>query len=179
MKTIKSFFAVLLLFSANILSAQTDRVWTEKYKGEEYAFRETEYRYAITNKKYNTLSRDSMTADSQLDGESIMEYQKRRNVLGDAIGKIANEIFHLDRVYTSKVYGVSVMCTFDVQTNNYAGGIELSFNKEIKDYITLEKVNLLEKALLKSGLNAGKTKVVDPGKKYFTMDGVDATSKKE
>ncbi len=176
----KFVFAVLLLCCAHtMLFAQVERTWTEKYNGEEYIIKETKTWYVITNKKYNTLSRDSMTADYMLDGESIWDYQKRRKVLSEAIGKIANEIFHLDRVYTSKVYGVSVMCTFDVQTNNYAGGIELSFNKEIKDYITLEKVNLLEKALLKSGLNAGKTKVVDPGKKYFTMDAVDATSKKE
>ena len=120
-----------------------------------------------------------MTADSQLEGEGIWDYQKRRKVLSEAIDKIANGVFHLDQVYTSKEYGVSVICTFDVQTKNYAGGLKIFFNKEIKEYITLDKVNQLEKALLKSGLNAGETNVVDPKKKYFTMDGAIGTKKKE
>ena len=179
MKTMKFFFVILLLFCTNtLLSAQPERTWIEKYNGEEYTIRENEHYYVVANKKY-TLSYDFMTADSQLEGESIWDYQKRRKVLSEAIDKIANGVFHFDRVYTSEAYRVSVICTFDVQTNNYAGGLKLSFEKEIKDYATLEKVSLLEKALLESGLNAGETKVVDPSKKYFTMDGVDVTRKKE
>ena len=179
MKTMKFFFVILLLFCANtMLFAQVERTWTEKYNGEEYTFKETKYSFRISNKKYN-LSYGNMTADSQLEGEGIWDYQKRRKVLSEAIDKIANGVFHFDRVYTSEAYRVSVICTFDVKTNNYAGGLKLSFEKEIKDYATLEKVSLLEKALLESGLNAGETKVVDPSKKYFTMDGVDVTRKKE
>ncbi len=178
MRTMKLFFVSLLLFCTNtLLSAQTERTWIEKYNGEEYTIKDGYY-YVITNKKY-ILSYDFMTADSQLEGEGIWDYQKRRKVLSEAIDKIANGVFHLDQVYTSKEYGVSVICTFDVQTKNYAGGLKIFFNKEIKEYITLDKVNQLEKALLKSGLNAGETNVVDPKKKYFTMDGAIGTKKKE
>jgi hypothetical protein len=43
MKVIRLIFTVTLLFCSGIVSAQTGRTWTEKYNGEEYTIKETEY----------------------------------------------------------------------------------------------------------------------------------------
>ncbi len=178
MKTIRLFFFTILLSSTNMLSAQTGRIWTEKYNDEEYVIKASKYSYEITNGTYN-LVMSNTTADYMFDGESILDYRKRRTELIEAISKIANEVFHLNQIYTSRIYHVSVACTFDSLTKDYARGICLTFNKEIKEYITLQKVYLLEKKLLESGLNAGRTNVADSSKKYFTMEGSDSTNKKE
>ena len=169
----------MLFFCNNMLSAQTTyQTWTEKYIDEEYVIKASKYSYEITNRTYNHVMSNT-TADYMFDGESILDYRKRRTELIEAISKIANEVFHLNQIYTSRIYHVSVACTFDSLTKDYAGGICLTFNKEIKEYITLQKVYLLEKKLLESGLNAGRTNVADSSKKYFTMEGSDSTNKKE
>lgn len=179
MKTMRLFFAVLLFFCTNaILSAQTERVWTEKYNGEEYTIQENRFYYVIVNKKF-ILSCGFMTMDDLFEEEDLLDYAKRRKDLCKAICWITNGVFHFDRLYTSEACMVVVSCTFDVQTKDYTGALMLSFDKEIKDYATLEKVSLLEKALLESGLNAGKTKVLDPNEKYFMIEGYDCTLKKK
>ena len=85
----------ILLFSANILSAQTDRVWTEKYNGEEYTIREVKDWYVITNKKYS-LAQGNTTVDYSSDGESIYDYRTRRWDLERKADKIAEKVFHTD-----------------------------------------------------------------------------------
>ncbi|WP_373758804.1 hypothetical protein, partial [Bacteroides heparinolyticus] len=57
---------------------------------------------------------------------------------------------------------------FDSRTKDYAG-IQFVVDIELKDYITLPKVQLLEKKMLQAGLNAGKTNLFD-SEKYFIID---------
>ena len=171
MKTIKSFFAVLLLFSANILSAQTGRVWTEKYNGEEYTVEEIEFYYIITNKKFN-LQKKSITSLTQREEEVLGKNN-------EPISKIANDVFHLDRIdsYGSRYYAY-ITCTFDTQTKDYAGGVCCRFCTVgyQRHTITIAMFNLLEKRLMESNLNAGEVKLKDSSKKYFTLNGYDRTT---
>lgn len=102
MKVIRLIFTVTLLFCSGIVSAQTGRTWTEKYNVEEYTIKETEYRYAITNKKYDLVI--SMAVDYLLDGESIWNYQK----MPERIRKGNIRLYHLAKepffIVKSKVF---------------------------------------------------------------------------
>ncbi len=88
-------FMAMLPFSANILFAQTDRTWAEKYNGEEYTLEENEYCYVITNKKYY-LTEGNRTSVRKPDKEDYT-WKKIRKPTKRKIDKIANEIFHLDQ----------------------------------------------------------------------------------
>ena len=57
---------------------------------------------------------------------------------------------------------------FDSRTKEYVG-IQFVVDIELKDYITLPKVQLLEKKMLEARLNAGKTNLLD-SEKYFIID---------
>jgi hypothetical protein len=165
----------ILLFSANILSAQTDRVWTEKYNGEEYTIREVKDWYVITNKKYS-LAQGNTTVDYSSDGESIYDYRTRRWDLERKADKIAEKVFHTDTLEPIHGYALSVNCLFDSQTKNFTGGMEVYIKKEIKEHFSLQKVKLLEEKLLQAGLNTGRTNLIDPDKKYFILSGGDIIS---
>lgn len=163
-------FIAMLLFSANILSAQTDRVWTEKYNGEEYTIREVKDWYVITNKKYS-LAQGNITVDCSSDGESIYDYRTRRWDLQRKADKIAEKVFHTDTLELIHGYALSVNCLFDSQTKDFTGGMEVYIKKEIKEHFSLQKVKLLEEKLLQAGINTGRTNLIDPDKKYFILSG--------
>lgn len=163
-------FIAMLLFSANILSAQTDRVWTEKYKGEEYTIREVKDWYVITNKKYS-LAQGNITVDCSSDGESIYDYRTRRWDLQRKADKIAEKVFHTNTLEPIHGYALSVNCLFDSQTKDFTGGMEVYIKKEIKEHFSLQKVKLLEEKLLQAGINTGRTNLINPDKKYFILSG--------
>ena len=63
----------MLLLVAEPLSAQSEwNVTTEKYAGNEYIIKKSQYIHAITNKKYDLL--EEATRDIEFDGETEKEF---------------------------------------------------------------------------------------------------------
>ena len=168
MKVFKLLIGILLLV-AESLSAQSEwNVKTEKYAGQEYIIEYTKYTYAVTNKKYD-LKKD-VTCDIEFDGETEKEFDARRQPLCQKIYDVANGVFNFSNIPVSRdeQNDLILVCYFNSATKNYVG-CYFVFDAAVKDYFTLKKLNLLENNLLKANINAGRTNLLDPNDKYFTI----------
>ena len=98
-------------------------------------------------------------------------FEKRREGLLESIYKIANGVFEFSNIPLSRksLYKLSLVCYFDSKTKDYVG-VYFLFNTEVKSYITLQKLNLLENKLLQANINTGRTKLLEPNAKYFTKE---------
>ena len=168
MKVFKLLIGILLLV-AESLSAQSEwNVKTEKYAGQEYIIEYTKYTYAVTNKKYD-LKKEA-TCDIKFEGETDKEFDARRKSVCEKIYNVANNIFNFNNIPVSrnKLNELTLVCYFNSATKNYVGCYFIC-NTGIKNYFTLDKLNQLENNLLKANINAGRTNLLDPNDKYFTI----------
>ena len=108
------------------------------------------------------------TLDIEFDGESEKEFKQRRAGLRARILEIADSVFEFRNIPVKERSALIMQVYFDSRTKDYAG-IQFVVDIELKDYITLPKVQLLEKKMLQAGLNAGKTNLFD-SEKYFIID---------
>ncbi len=159
---------IAFLFSVNLLFAQT--VWqtsTQNYNGNEYTIEDSKYIRSVTNKKYASFN-DNATSKIEFEGEREETFLKRREGLMESIYKVANGVFDFGNIPVSRKppYHITLVCYFNSNTKDYAGAIFV-FNTEVKSYITLQKLNLLESKLLQAGLNAGRTNLLNPNATYF------------
>lgn len=169
MNTIKLFFITLLLLSGTSQSLAQYK-WdmrTEEYNHEKYTIKYNDALYVVTNQKYE-LSKLS-GVDANYDDETFDEQNKRREPLRWKIYNVLNEVFNFNSIPVSRdeLLDLTVVCYFDSKTKNYVG-IHFIFNLKIKDYITLQKINLAEKKLLESNINAGETYLIDD-RPYFDI----------
>ena len=168
MKILRIIFIMILVLMSDELAAQTDwQVETKSCNGNEYIVEHTEFIYAITNKKYDFAK--SATRDIEFDGERIEDFENRRYPLREQIYNVANGIFNFAKIPVpdDDVYVFAMQCFFDSQSKDYVGAYFV-FDVEIKDYITLEKLNLLESKLHQAKINTGRTNLLD-NEKYFTI----------
>ena len=159
----------MLLLVVEPLSAQSEwNITTEKYSGNEYIIKKSQYIHAITNKKYDF--KKDVTCDIEFDGETEKEFDARRQPLCQKIYDVANGVFNFSNIPVSRdeLNDLTLVCYFNSATKNYIG-CKFIFNAEVKDYFTLKKLNLLENNLLKANINAGRTNLLDPNDKYFTI----------
>ena len=168
MKTIKAILLLSTLLVIMPLSAQSLSDWdisVEKYQGDEYIIKSSEFVYSIINKKYDLVK--ETTLDIEFDGESEKEFKQRRAGLRARILEIADSVFEFRN---APVEGslLDMELFFDSRTKDYVG-IRFIVGIKLKDYITVPKVQLLEKKMLQAGLNAGKTNLLDSNK-YFVID---------
>ena len=169
MKTIKAILLLSTLLVIMPLSAQSLSDWdisVEKYQGDEYIIKSSESVYSIINKKYDLVK--EATLDIEFDGESEKEFKQRRSGLRARILEIADSVFEFRNIPVKERSALIMQVYFDSRTKDYAG-IQFVVDIELKDYITLPKVQLLEKKMLQAGLNAGKTNLFD-SEKYFIID---------
>ena len=169
MKTIKAILLLSTLLVIMPLSAQSLSDWdisVEKYQGDEYIIKSSESVYSIINKKYDLVK--EATLDIEFDGESEKEFKQRRSGLRARILEIADSVFEFRNTPLEEPAGLIMQVYFDSRTKDYVG-IEFVVDIELKDYITLPKVQLLEKKMLEAGLNAGKSNLLNP-RKYFIID---------
>ncbi len=166
MKTLGLIIIAILLVGINGLSAQTKwETKAEVYNGNEYLIRYTPRTYSIKNKKYDFS--DSFR-DTAFDGESSLDMDKRRQVLIEKMYEVANSVFEFNKIVISGRFEVIMECLFDINTKKYAG-VRFIFDAEIKDYITVPKINLVETKLLQAGLNAGSTNIIEQGVEYVVI----------
>ena len=159
----------MLLLAAEPLSAQSEwDISTEKYGGNEYIIKKTEIIYTVTNKKYDWLK--EATREIKFEGETEKEFDTRRNPVCEKIYNVANNIFNFSDIPVSRdeLYELTLVCYFNSVTKNYAG-CYFFYDTEVKNYFTLAKLNQLENNLLKANINAGKTNLLNPNGKYFTI----------
>ena len=171
METLKLIFMAILLTGISDLSAQA--VWqtsTQNYNGNEYIIEDSKYIRSVTNKKYASFN-DNATSDIEFEGEREETFLKRSEGLMESIYKVANEVFDFGNIPVSRksLYRLSLVCYFDSKTKNYVGAYFV-FDTQVKNYITLQKLNLLESKLLQANLNAGTTNMKDPNEKYFIKE---------
>ncbi len=169
MKTIKVILLLSTLLVIMPLSAQSLSDWdisVEKYQGDEYIIKSSESVYSIINKKYDLV--EEATLDIEFDGESEKEFKQRRAGLRARILEIADSVFEFRNIPVKERSALIMQVYFDSRTKDYAG-IQFVVDIELKDYITLPKVQLLEKKMLEAGLNAGKSNLLNP-RKYFIID---------
>ena len=169
MKTIKFIIVIVLLLGFDELSAQVNwQISTETCNANEYIVKSNKYFYSITNKKY---AFKGVTVDIEFDGEREDAFEKRREGLLESIYKIANGVFDFSNIPLSRksLYKLSLICYFDSKTKDYVG-VYFLFDTEVKNYITLQKLNLLENKLLQANINAGRTNLLEPNAKYFTKE---------
>ena len=169
MKTIKLILTALLLICiAFQLSAQ--RTWktvTKKYENEEYIIKNTDLTYAVTNAKYELA--EQTTTDAEFEGETIDDFEKRRESLRKSIYNVLDEILQFSSIPVPDdfPYRLSVLCYFDSHTKDYIG-VYFVFPTEIKDYMTLERINQAEQKLSEKRINAGRTYLFED-KPYFAV----------
>ena len=63
---------------------------------------------------------------------------------------------------------LDIYCYFDSKTKNLAG-VAFMFDPEVKHYMTLERLNLIERTLFEANINTGETNLYDSNKKYFEV----------
>jgi len=168
MKTYRILFIFLFLLGSVETFSQDVYHWDtriEQYNGDEYIIKSTDNIYSITNKKYDLVK--ETTLDIEFDGESEKEFKQRRAGLRARILEIADSVFEFRN---APVEGslLDMELFFDSRTKDYVG-IRFIVGIKLKDYITVPKVQLLEKKMLQAGLNAGKTNLLDSNK-YFVID---------
>lgn len=169
MKTYSILFIFLFLLGSVESFSQDVYHWDtriEQYNGDEYIIKSGDYVYSIINKKYDLVK--EATLDIEFDGESEKEFKQRRAGLRARILEIADSVFEFRNTPLEEPAGLIMQVYFDSRTKDYAG-IQFVVDIELKDYITLPKVQLLEKKMLQAGLNAGKTNLFD-SEKYFIID---------
>jgi hypothetical protein len=170
MKTLKLIFIIAstLLFCVDSIFAQSDQISTEKYNSDEYTVKHNKYLYEITNKKY---AFKGVTVDIEFEGERLEDLEKRREGFMESIYKVANGVFDFSNipVFRKSLFHLTMVCYFDSSTKDYVG-VQFVFNIEVKSYITLQKLNLLESKLQQAKLNAGRTNLMEPNKKYFAIE---------
>lgn len=169
MKTYSILFIFLFLLGSVETFSQDVYHWDtriEQYNGDEYIIKSGDYVYSIINKKYDLVK--EATLDIEFDGESEKEFKQRRAGLRARILEIADSVFEFRNIPVKERSALIMQVYFDSRTKDYAG-IQFVVDIELKDYITLPKVQLLEKKMLQAGLNAGKTNLFD-SEKYFIID---------
>ncbi len=169
MKKYKLFLGIVLSILFETATAQTE--WNtiiKIYNGNEYIIKNSEYIYAIKNIKYDF---SDVTCDVEFEGESDKEFNIRRESVCKEIYEILNNIFNFNNIpfNLDESYQLLIVCYFDSTTKNYIGA-KFIFDTEVKDYFTLEKINHAEVQLSKANINAGRTNLLNPNKKYFTID---------
>jgi hypothetical protein len=63
---------------------------------------------------------------------------------------------------------LDIYCYFDSKTKDLAG-VAFMFDPEVKHYMTLERLNLIERTLFEANINTGETNLYDSNKKYFEV----------
>ena len=170
---ILNFFSLLLFFSLAVpASAQLNFIETrEFYNGTEYIIeRGEDIMYCITNVAYSTLKKQA-TRELELEGESYEDWQDRRDSIRIEIYNIANKIFDFKNIPIGDLdlSVLSLECFFDCTTKEYVG-VYFMFDFEVKDYITLEKINALEKELSQANLIiTDSVNLLDRNHKYFSV----------
>ncbi len=169
MKTYRALLIIISLLGNIGLFPQDIKKWEprfERYNGDEYIIMSGNNVYSITNKKYDLVK--EATLDIEFDGESEKEFKQRRAGLRARILEIADSVFEFRNTPLEEPAGLIMQVYFDSRTKDYVG-IEFVVDIELKDYITLPKVQLLEKKMLEARLNAGKSNLLNP-RKYFIID---------
>ncbi|WP_373758805.1 hypothetical protein [Bacteroides heparinolyticus] len=169
MKTYRIVFIFFFLLGSVESFSQDVYHWDtriEQYNGDEYIIKSGDYVYSIINKKYDLVK--EATLDIEFDGESEKEFKQRRAGLRARILEIADSVFEFRNTPLEEPAGLIMQVYFDSRTKDYVG-IEFVVDIELKDYITLPKVQLLEKKMLEARLNAGKSNLLNP-RKYFIID---------
>lgn len=141
---------------------------TEIYNGIEYIVKKSEYTYSITNKQNSRFK--SLTCEIEFEGETLEQMEDRRYATRLEVYSVASQIFDFENISIGDLdfSTFHITCYFDSTTKNYVGA-KFYFDIEVKDYFTLEKLNLLEQKLLQAGINTGATNLLNPEEDYYTL----------
>ena len=163
----KFLFVLLFLFSIVNLKAQT--VVIQEYNGDEYLVKEYPDICSIINKKYSTFDSNS-TEEVEFPGETYDDMLKRGYHVDALIYQTARLVLVAKDIPLGNLEWSNLLltCYFDSQSKEFVG-VKFIFDKEMKNYITLEKVNLLEQALFEANINKGSVNLFDNSKKYFSI----------
>lgn len=169
---IKSIIVLFVSFIPLSLFAQTndDVITTESYKGIQYIIEETpDICYYVINSAYSTFE-DNCTREKEYPGETRDEMLKRVGLIDNLIYRISQSVIDSGNISMGDLEwsNLDIYCFFDTKTKALAG-VGFMFDTEVKHYMTLERLNLLEKTLLEANINTGETNLNNNDAKYFLI----------
>lgn len=169
---IKLTIVLFVFFIPLSLFAQTnnDVVTTESYNGVQYIIEETpDVCYYVINSAYSTFE-DNSTREKEYQGETRDEMLERVSYIDRLIYRTALNVIDQGNISMGNLAwsNLDIYCFFDAKTKDLAG-VGFMFDTEVKHYMTLERLNLLEKTLLDAKINAGETNLNDNNAKFFLV----------
>lgn len=161
------FFIPLSLFSQ---TNDDEIITTEWYNGTQYIVEESpDICFYVVNSSYSTFSQNC-TREREYPGETYDEMLKRVSKVDKLLHDTAQSVIDSGNISMGNLEwsNLDIYCYFDSKTKNLAG-VAFMFDPEVKHYMTLERLNLIERTLLEANINTGETNLYDSNKKYFEV----------
>ena len=173
---IKLFTVLSVFFTPLSLHSQTNDddddsiVTTELYNGIQYIIEEEpDVCYYVINSAYSAFQK-SCTKEIEYSGETHEDMLKRVSVVDRMLHRTVQRVIDSGNISMGDLEwsNLDIYCYFDAKTKDLAG-VGFMFDSEVKHYMTLERLNLIERTLLEAKINTGETNLHNNDSKYFLI----------